>query len=77
MTARTIIRRIRTLDPAARVVHQVGSHQKWLLGDGSIVMVPIHDGDLPNGTLRSIERQGEPYLGSGWLRGRHRGTGHG
>jgi len=51
----------------ARKVHQAGSHQKWRLGDGSIVMIPVHGGDVPLGTLRSIERQGERALGAKWL----------
>ena len=59
---------MRTLDPSARVVHQDGSHQKWRLHDGSSVIVPIHSDDIPIGTLRSIERQGESALGRMWLR---------
>jgi predicted RNA binding protein YcfA (HicA-like mRNA interferase family) len=59
------------LDPEARVVHQDGSHQEWRLGDGTVVMVPVHARDIRVGTLRSIERQGEPSLGPGWLL-RHR-----
>lgn len=58
---------MRALDPMARLVHQVGSHQKWRLHDGSSVIVPIHSRDIPTGTLRSIERQGEPALGRMWL----------
>lgn len=58
---------MRALDPTARVVHQDGSHQKWRLRDGSSVIVPIHSDDIPTGTLRSIERQGEPALGRMWL----------
>jgi hypothetical protein len=58
-----------TLDPTARVVHQDGSHQKWRLHDGSSVIVPVHSRDIPTGTLRTIERQGEPALGRMWLRG--------
>jgi hypothetical protein len=59
---------MRSIDPSARVVHQDGSHQKWRLHDGSSVIVPIHSKDIPTGTLRSIERQGEPALGRMWLR---------
>ena len=59
---------MRTLDPSARIVHQDGSHQKWRLYDGSSVIVPIHSDDIPAGTLRSIERQGESALGRMWLR---------
>jgi len=71
MTAREVIARNRTLDPAARVVHQVGSHQKWRMHDGSIVVVPVHDGDVPIGTLRSIERQAASALGHRWLLRHH------
>jgi predicted RNA binding protein YcfA (HicA-like mRNA interferase family) len=65
---REVIRRMRALDPTARVVHQDGSQQKWRFFDGSSVIVPIHSDDIPTGTLRSIERQGEPALGQKWLR---------
>jgi len=57
-----------SFDPTATVVHQDGSHQKWRLHDGSAVIVPIHSDDIPTGTLRSIERQGESALGRMWLR---------
>ncbi|MHB8342204.1 MAG: type II toxin-antitoxin system HicA family toxin [Mycobacteriales bacterium] len=30
-------------------------------------MVPIHSGDIPVGTLRSIDRDLVPCLGEGWL----------
>jgi hypothetical protein len=63
-----VIRLMRELDPTARVVHQDGSHQKWRLRDGSSVIIPIHSDDIPTGTLRSIERQGEQALGRKWLR---------
>jgi hypothetical protein len=59
---------MRALDRTARVVHQDGAHQKWRLHDGSWVIVPIHSDDIPTGTLRSIERQGEAALGRMWLR---------
>jgi predicted RNA binding protein YcfA (HicA-like mRNA interferase family) len=68
MRPREVIKRMRTLDPSARIVHQDGSHQKWRLRDGSSVIVPIHSDDIPTGTLRSIERQGESALGRLWLR---------
>ena len=68
MRPREVIKRMRALDPTARVVHQDGSHQKWRLHDGSSVIIPIHSDDIPTGTLRSIERQGEPALGRMWLR---------
>jgi hypothetical protein len=59
---------MRQLDPTAHLVHQDGSHQKWRLHDGSSVIVPVHSRDIPIGTVRSIERQGEPALGPMWLR---------
>jgi hypothetical protein len=59
---------MRVLDRTAMVVHHDGAHQKWRLHDGSSVIVPIHSGDIPTGTLRSIERQGEAALGRMWLR---------
>lgn len=70
MTARDVVSRIRALDPGATVVHQKGSHQKWRLTDGCTVIVPVHSsGDIPVGTLASIQRQGAPCLGRGWLLG--------
>ena len=69
MKARAVIRRIRTLDPEARVVHQDGAHQKWRLHDRRVIIVPIHSRDIATGTLRSIERQGETSLGRRWLQG--------
>jgi predicted RNA binding protein YcfA (HicA-like mRNA interferase family) len=68
MRPREVIKRMRTLDPTAHAVHQDGSHQKWRLHDGSTVIVPIHADDIPTGTLRSVERQGEGALGRMWLR---------
>jgi hypothetical protein len=59
---------MRVLDPTAHLVSQDGSHEKWRLHDGSAVIVPIRPGDIPTGTLRSIERQGEAALGTLWLR---------
>ena len=43
-----------------------GSHNYRETSRG--VIVPIHSDDIPTGTLRSIERQGEPALGRMWLR---------
>jgi predicted RNA binding protein YcfA (HicA-like mRNA interferase family) len=67
--ARLVVARIRDLDPGAKVVHQDGSHQKWRLTTGASIIVPTHSRDIPTGTLRSIERQGESSFGRGWLRG--------
>ena len=67
MTAREVLRII-----AARggeVVRQRGSHVRVRVGE-CFATVPDHGSrDLPPGTLRSIERQLEPCLGRGWLRG--------
>ncbi len=48
-------------------VRQTGSHLLVCCGTCQTV-VPIHGGDVPTGTLRSIERDLEPCLGKGWLR---------
>ncbi len=58
------------------MIRQVGSHRRYrLTGTGEDAQehiahttVPQHPGDLPPGTLRSIERDLEPVLGKGWLR---------
>lgn len=68
MRPREVIQRMRAIDPTAHRIHQSGSHQKWRLHDGSSVIVPIHSDDIPTGTLRGIERQGEAALGRMWLR---------
>ncbi len=48
-------------------VRQAGSHLVVRCGTCQTV-VPIHGGDVPTGTLRTIERDLEPCLGKGWLR---------
>ncbi|MHB8288061.1 MAG: type II toxin-antitoxin system HicA family toxin [Acidimicrobiales bacterium] len=48
------------------LVRQRGSHQIRRCGDCQTV-VPLHAGDIPTGTLRSIERDLEPCLGPRWL----------
>ncbi|WP_238177627.1 type II toxin-antitoxin system HicA family toxin [Kribbella sp. VKM Ac-2566] len=56
---------------------QVGSHRRFRVDytrpDGSpgivFTTVPDHGGDIPIGTLASIEKALEPALGKGWLRG--------
>jgi predicted RNA binding protein YcfA (HicA-like mRNA interferase family) len=68
MRARAVVGRILSLDPGAVIVHRDGSHQKWRLTSGASIIVPIHSSDIPVGTLRSIERQGEAAFGRGWLR---------
>lgn len=54
----------------AEMIRQRGSHQRWKIihhGETYFTTVPIHRGDIPLGTLRSIEKQMEPALGKGWL----------
>ncbi len=69
VTSREVIQRIRKLDPAAMMVGQVGSHQKWRTSRGCLIVVPVHGGrDIPPGTLASIGRQGEQCFGKSWLR---------
>jgi predicted RNA binding protein YcfA (HicA-like mRNA interferase family) len=58
------------------MVRQTGSHRRYLVdykdaaGKGGKVAttVPQHQGDIPAGTLRAIERDLEPAFGRGWLR---------
>lgn len=54
-------------------LRQVGSHERWqaATADGAVcrTTVPVHGGDIPVGTLASIERAMEPAFGKGWLRG--------
>ena len=68
MTARQVIRRIRDLADTAVKVHQVGSHEKWQVNGHCKVTIPVHPGDIPAGTLSSIQRQGAHCLGEGWLK---------
>ncbi|MCQ9335027.1 type II toxin-antitoxin system HicA family toxin [Corynebacterium phoceense] len=54
----------------AEMIRQRGSHQRWRIvrnGTPYFTTVPMHLGDIPQGTLRSIEQQMEPALGKGWL----------
>jgi predicted RNA binding protein YcfA (HicA-like mRNA interferase family) len=56
---------------------QVGSHRRYSivyeLDEGrqatAHTTVPQHSGDMPIGTLKAIERDLTPALGTGWLRG--------
>ena len=55
-----------------RFVRQRGSHRVYRVNRGTwviMVVVPQHGGDMPKGTLRSIERDLEPMLGERWLTG--------
>jgi len=46
-------------------VRQRRSHQIWCRGNPQTV-IPLHTGDIPAGTLRSIERDLERCLGPTW-----------
>ena len=51
-------------------VRQKGSHRVYRVNRGTwviMVVVPQYGGDVPKGTLRSIERDLEPMLGERWL----------
>jgi predicted RNA binding protein YcfA (HicA-like mRNA interferase family) len=73
--AREVIRAIR--QAGGKQTRQVGSHRRFCVeytkADGSsataFTTVPDHGGDIPIGTLASIEKALEPALGKGWLRG--------
>jgi predicted RNA binding protein YcfA (HicA-like mRNA interferase family) len=70
MRSREVVRRIERL--GGEYIGTEGSHRKYRVryGDGGTVRtaVPIHPGDIPVGTLRTIERQLEPAYGKRWLR---------
>lgn len=53
MTAREVTRRIR--QHSGQFVRQEGSHAMYRLGQ-CVTTVPMHRGDVPAGTLRTIER---------------------
>jgi len=70
MTSRDLVRRL--LDHGCVLVRQRGSHARYLSPCGNCATtVPIHAGrDLPGGTLKAIERDMTPCLGSDWLKRR-------
>ncbi len=56
MTAQEVVRRLH--QDGWREVNQTGSHKKFNHDDkAGTVIVPMHRGDIPTGTLRSIFRQ--------------------
>jgi predicted RNA binding protein YcfA (HicA-like mRNA interferase family) len=73
--AREVIRAIERA--GGKKTRQVGSHARYAVSytkpDGTpstaYATVPVHGGDIPNGTLDSIKKQLEPALGKGWLEG--------
>lgn len=74
MRAREVIREIERR--GGQFTRQVGSHRRYTAAakgaNGATVTahatVPMHNGDIPTGTLASIEKQLEPVFGKGWLR---------
>lgn len=64
MTARALVRMLR--ERGCEPVRQRGAHQIWRCADCQTV-IPVHTGDIPPGTLRSIERDLEACLGPRWL----------
>lgn len=69
MKAREVNQRIESL--GGYMVRQRGSHRLYRADftEGTCqTVVPQHTGDIPTGTLRSIERGLEPAFGKGWLR---------
>jgi predicted RNA binding protein YcfA (HicA-like mRNA interferase family) len=58
------------------MARQVGSHRRYIVtytsaaGEQMTVATTVaqHAGDIPAGTLRTIERDLEPAFGKGWLR---------
>jgi predicted RNA binding protein YcfA (HicA-like mRNA interferase family) len=74
LTAREVVRRIE--DRGGHLVRQKGSHATYEVvrrdEKGEVVakaraQVPIHSGDVPPGTLRSIQRQLLAVFEEGWL----------
>lgn len=67
MTAREVLRAVHANGGA--VLRRKGSHVRVRAGE-CFTTVPDHGSrDRPPGTLRAIERDLEPCLGRGWLRG--------
>lgn len=57
-------------DFGCQVIRQKGSHVLVRCGDCQAT-VALHSGEtIPVGTLKRIERDLAPCLGTGWLRGR-------
>ena len=67
MTAREIVRKL--LANGAIMVRSKGSHQRYVSACGKCATtVAMHNGDMPLGTLRAIEKDMAPCYGKGWLR---------
>ena len=76
MSAREVIQRIESL--GGYRVRTRGSHATYEAvrrnDMGEVVVraraqVPVHRGDVPPGTQRSIQHQLQPVFGEGWLLG--------
>ncbi|MFB6392705.1 type II toxin-antitoxin system HicA family toxin [Polymorphospora lycopeni] len=68
MRAREVNQRIERL--GGTMLRQRGSHRIYRATNGTTTaqtVVPQHAGDIPNGTLKSIEKALEPVFGKGWL----------
>ena len=68
MKAREVNRQIERL--GGENVRQRGSHRLYRITNErgtAQTTVPQHNGDIPGGTLRAIEKQLEGVLGEGWL----------
>ncbi|MBX3032007.1 MAG: type II toxin-antitoxin system HicA family toxin [Chloroflexi bacterium] len=65
MKAREVRNRLIAL--GATETQAKGSHRKYEFG-GCLTVVTFHPGDIPPGTLRSIERDMARCFGPDWLR---------
>jgi len=66
MTAREVARILERL--GATVVRKAGSHRRYVSACGRCATtLAMHPGDVPFGTLRSIQKAMEPCYGKGWL----------
>lgn len=68
MTYRQVIGHMRRRATTTVLLRTVGSHERWQVDGHCALTVPNHPGDIPVGTLVSIQRQGEHCLGERWLR---------
>ncbi|HLF61028.1 MAG TPA: type II toxin-antitoxin system HicA family toxin [Acidimicrobiia bacterium] len=64
MTGAEVTSKLRKLGVAYRQAR--GSHRLYRIDDCTTV-VPMHNRELPKGTLRKIERDLEPCPGKKWL----------
>ncbi len=51
----------------AVLVVQKGSHAKYRF-ENCVSTVPMHNGDVPKGTVAAIIKDFEPVFGKGWLK---------